>query len=118
MESQLKKLYDMQDNNDNGTRYIFQESGSGNLLLETADMSVVSGIVPSHTIARTEKVFIKGVSYIVVGFEIDISSAATILTTTSRRMQIEPTNSYGIRTLIYLKKDAHPLRNFFYNLKG
>ena len=102
------------NNNDNGTMYTFQESGTGNLLLETANMSVISEMVPSHIIARTEKVIIKGVSYIVVGFEIDISGAVAALNTIGRRMQIEPTYSYGIRTLIYLKKSVRPLRNFFY----
>ena len=105
----------MQNNNDNGTLYTFQESGTGNLLLETADMSVISGMVPSHIITRNEKVIIKGTSYIVVGFEIDISGAASVLNTKGRRMQIEPTDSYGIRTLIYLKKSIHPLRVFFKN---
>ena len=69
----------MQNNNDNGTMYTFQESGTGNLLLKTKDMSVISGIVPSHTIAETEKIIIKGVSYNVVGFEIDISAVAQFL---------------------------------------
>lgn len=104
----------MQNNHNNSTLYTFQESGTGNLLLETADMSVISEIVPSHTIARTEKVIINGVSYIVVGFEIDISGAVSVLNTIGRRLQIEPTNSYGIRTLIYLKMCVHPIRNFFY----
>jgi hypothetical protein len=104
----------MHNNNDNGTMYTFQESGTGNLLLETANMSVISEMVPSHIIARTEKVIIKGVSYIVVGFEIDISCAVSVLNTIGRRMQIEPADSYGIRTLIYLKKSVRPLRNFFY----
>ena len=104
----------MQNNNDNGTMYTFQESGTGNLLLETADMSVISEMVPSHIIARAEKVIIKNVSYIVVGFEIDISGADPVLNTAGRRMQIEPNGSYGIRTLIYLKKSVRPLRNFFY----
>lgn len=97
----------MQNNSDKGTVYIFRECGTGNLLLETTDMSVISGVVPSHTIARTEKVIIKGVSYIVVGFEIDISGTAAVLNTTGRRMQIEPTDLYGIRTLIYLKKSVN-----------
>ena len=104
----------MQNKNDNGTMYTFQESGTGNLLLETADMSVISEMVPSHIIARTEKVIIKGVFYIVVGFEIDISSAVSALNTAGSRMQVEPTDSYGIRTLIYVKKGVRPLRNFFY----
>ena len=104
----------MQNNNDNGTRYTFRECGTGNLLLETTDMSVISEMVPSHTIARTEKVIIKGISYIVVGFEIDISGAVSVLNITDRPMQIEPTDSYGIRTLIYVKKRFRPLRNFFY----
>ena len=104
----------MQNNNDNGTTYTFQESGTGNLLLETADMSVMSEMVPSQIIARAEKVIIKNVSYIVVGFEIDISGAVPVLNTAGRRMQIEPNGSYGIRTLIYLKKSVRPLRNFFY----
>jgi|SRR6185437_3298988 hypothetical protein len=108
----------MQNKNDNGTTYTFQESGTGNLLLETADMSVISEMVPSHTIAGTEKVIIKGISYIVVGFEIDISGAVSVLNTTDPQAQIEPTDSYGIRTLIYLKKSIRPLRNFFYKLKG
>ena len=108
----------MQANNDKGTVYIFRECGTGNLLLETTDMSVISGVVLSHTIARTEKVIIKGVSYVVVAFEIDISGAVSVLNTTDPQAQIEPTDSYGIRTLIYLKKSIRPLRNFFYKLKG
>ena len=76
-------------------------------------MSVISAIVPSHIIARGEKVIIKDVSYNIVGFEIDMSAVASILNPTGRRMQIEATDSYGIRTLIYLKKSVHPLRNFF-----
>ena len=103
----------MHNNNDNGTMYTFQESGTGNLLLETANMSVISELVPSHIIARNEKVIIKDVSYIVVGFEIDISGAVSVLNSAGRRTRIEPADSYGIRTLIYLKKSVRPRRNFF-----
>lgn len=102
------------NHNDNGTVYIFQECGTGNLLLETADMSIVSAIVPSHTIAKTEKVIIKGIIYIVVDFEIDISSVASMLNTIGRNMKIEAMK-YGIRTLIYLKKSGRPLKNYFMN---
>jgi hypothetical protein len=107
----------MQANNDKGTVYIFRECGTGNLLLETTDMSVISGVVPSNTIARTEKVIIKGVSYIVVAFEIDISGTVSVLNTNGRPMQTEPTDSYGIRTLIYLKKSINPIRNFFLQIR-
>jgi hypothetical protein len=107
----------MQANNDKGTVYIFRECGTGNLLLETTDMSVISGVVPSHTIARTEKVIIKGVSYVVVAFEIDISGTVPAPDITGRPIQTEPTDRYGIRTLIYVKKSINPLRNFFLQIK-
>src|SRR6185312_6081732 len=103
----------MQNKHDNGTTYTFQESGAGNLLLETADMFVISEMVPSHTIAGTVKVIIKGISYIVVGFEIHTSGANSVINTTHPQAQIDPTQPYGTRTPIYLKQTIRPLRNFF-----
>ncbi|KAA9038350.1 hypothetical protein FW778_12310 [Ginsengibacter hankyongi] len=104
----------MQNNNDNSTIYTFQESGTGNLLLETKDMSVLSGVVPTQTIARTEKVIIKGVTYVVVGVEIDISTVSSQVANPGPN-PIEQHNQCGVHTTVYLKKSFHPLRNF---LKG
>ncbi|KAA9040802.1 hypothetical protein FW778_01810 [Ginsengibacter hankyongi] len=104
----------MKNNNDNSTIYIFRESGTGNLILETKDMSVLSGIVPTQTIARTEKVIIEGVNYIVVGFEIYIVTFSSMPDRPAPMLNVKH-NKCGIHTTIYLKKSFHPLRNFFIN---
>lgn len=103
----------MKNNNDNSAVYTFQESGTGNLLLETRETSVLSGLVPTQTIARTEKVIIEGDIYIVVAVEIDISAVSS-MPATSGSKPLERHHQCGIHTTIYLKKNFHPLRNFFY----
>jgi hypothetical protein len=100
-------------NNPTGTIYIFQESGTGKLLLKTTDISVLSGIVPSQIISRNEKVIIKDITYIVVGFEISISIAPPILHI-SHLMEIGENNPRDCYTIIYLKKKFNPLRILFY----
>ena len=101
----------MQNNIDNSTIYTFQESGTGNLLLETKDMSVLFGAVPTQTIARTEKVIIGGVTYVVEGLEIDISKVSSMVAAPGAK-PIDQHSQCGVHTTIYLKKSFRLLRRF------
>jgi|GEM_PF-4119283 len=89
--------------NHTGTIYIFEETGTGNLLFKTTDIRELQKAVSSQTIANGETILIENIKYEVVGFEIEVSSSSPTLSI-AHSMQIGENNPYGIQTVIYLKK--------------